>query len=161
LANNLQTTYVAGVITLNPPINLIPVLTSLNPNSVIVGVPSFPLTITGANFVNGVVAQVDGGDRVTQFNNPIEVTSMILAQDITTVASIRIRVRTAVPNSGVATAVDLHIVNPVPTLTSISPNLLPVGSPTFTLQLTGTNFVPGAAVQWNGANRVTFPPTGG
>ncbi|HKC89651.1 MAG TPA: PPC domain-containing protein, partial [Blastocatellia bacterium] len=161
LANNLQTTYVAGVITLNPPINLIPVLTSLNPNSVIVGGPSFPLTITGANFVNGVVAQVDGVDRVTQFNSPTEVIAMILAQDITTVGSISIRVRNAVPNTGVSNALDLQIVNPVPTLTSISPNLLPVGSPTFTLQLTGTNFVPGAAVQWNGANRVTFPPTGG
>src|SRR5262249_56213667 len=70
-------------------------------------------------------------------------------------------VRNAVPTTGVSNALDLQVVNPVPTLTSISPNLLPVGSPTFTLQLTGTNFVPGAAVQWNGANRVTFPPTGG
>ncbi|MCI0387960.1 MAG: IPT/TIG domain-containing protein [Acidobacteria bacterium] len=160
-ANNLMTTYVAGVITLNPPVATVPVLTSLNPNSVIVGGPSFSLTITGSNFVNGVVARVNGVDRVTQFMSPTQVVATILAQDIAAVGSISITVRSADPNAPVSNALDLQIVNPVPTLTSINPDTLPVNSPGFTLQLTGTNFVPGAVVQWNGANRVTFPPSGG
>ncbi|HKQ73511.1 MAG TPA: IPT/TIG domain-containing protein [Blastocatellia bacterium] len=160
-ANDLPTTYVPGVITLNPPVATTPVLASLNPNTVIVGGPAFSLTITGSNFVNGVVARANGVDRATQFNSPTEVVAMILAQDIAAVGSISITVRSADPNAPISNALDLQIVNPVPTLTSISPNQLPVGSSAFTLQLTGTNFVPGAVVQWNGANRVTFPPTGG
>ncbi len=160
-ANNLQTTYVAGVITLNPPVSTTPVLTSLNPSSVIVGGPSFPLTITGANFVNGVVARVNGVDRATQVMSPTQVIATILAQDILAVGSVSVTVRSADPNGPVSNALDLQIVNPLPTLTSISPNVLPVGSGSFTLQVTGTNFVPGAVVQWNGANRVTFPPSGG
>ncbi len=154
-ANVLQTGYTAGVITLDPQISTIPVLTSLNPSSVIVGGPSFTLTITGSNFINGVVAQVDGVDRVTQFVSPTEVRATILAQDITETGSIGITVRNPDPNTGVSNTLNLEIVNPVPTLTSISPNSATVGGPGFTLQLTGTNFVPGVVVQWNGANRIT------
>ncbi|MGH9769945.1 MAG: IPT/TIG domain-containing protein [Blastocatellia bacterium] len=154
-ANTLQTNYTAGVITLNPPISTVPVLASLNPSTVIVGGPSFTLIITGSNFVDGVVAQVNNVDRATQFISPTEVRATILAQDITETGSIGIRVRNADPNAGVSNVLNLQIVNPVPTLTSISPNSATVGGQGFTLQVTGTNFVPGAAVQWNGANRIT------
>jgi Subtilase family/FG-GAP-like repeat len=43
--------------------------------------------------------------------------------------------------------------NPVPTLSALSPNSTVLGSSSFTLALTGTNFVPGASIQWNGAPR--------
>ncbi|MGH9937068.1 MAG: pre-peptidase C-terminal domain-containing protein, partial [Blastocatellia bacterium] len=92
-ANVLPTTYTAGVITLNPTINTVPSLTSLNPGTVNVGGPSFPLTITGANFVNGVVARVNGVDRPTQFNSTTELIATILAQDIIETGSISVTVR--------------------------------------------------------------------
>ena len=45
--------------------------------------------------------------------------------------------------------------NPVPTLTSISPaSAQPVGS-AFTLTVTGTNFINGSVVRWNGSDRTT------
>jgi hypothetical protein len=156
LANILPvSSYTAGVITLNPQINSTPTLTSLNPNSVIVGGPSFTLTITGTDFISGAVAQVNGVDRVTQFISPTELRATILAQDIEETGSISITVRNLNPNSGISNALNLAVVNPVPTLTSISPNSAATGSGAFALQLTGTNFVPGAVVQWNGANRLT------
>lgn len=46
-------------------------------------------------------------------------------------------------------------VNPVPTATSISPASTTAGSPAFTLTVTGTNFVAGSTVRWNGADRAT------
>ena len=42
-----------------------------------------------------------------------------------------------------------------PTLTALSPSSAPAGGPGFTLTVTGTNFVSGASVRWNGGNRTT------
>lgn len=44
---------------------------------------------------------------------------------------------------------------PLPSLTSISPNSATAGGPAFTLTVTGTNFVSGSIVQWNGSDRTT------
>ncbi|MGH9938792.1 MAG: beta strand repeat-containing protein, partial [Blastocatellia bacterium] len=66
-----------------------------------------------------------------------------------------VTVRNPDPNTGISNALNLQIVNPVPTLASISPNSAAVGAAGFAMQLTGTNFVPGVVVQWNGANRLT------
>lgn len=40
--------------------------------------------------------------------------------------------------------------NPVPTLTSLSPSSTAAGGPTFTLTLTGSDFIPTSQVMWNG-----------
>src|SRR5712671_2965373 len=45
--------------------------------------------------------------------------------------------------------------NPVPTITSLSPNSVAAGSTTFTLMVTGTNFLSSSMVQWNGSARPT------
>ncbi|MFA4957064.1 MAG: MBG domain-containing protein [Candidatus Methanoperedens sp.] len=45
--------------------------------------------------------------------------------------------------------------NPVPTTTSISPSSKTVGDAQFTMNVTGTNFVSGSVVQFNGASRTT------
>lgn len=45
--------------------------------------------------------------------------------------------------------------NSVPTITSITPSYVIVGSPQFTLTVNGTNFVSSSVVKWNGSNRTT------
>ena len=45
--------------------------------------------------------------------------------------------------------------NPVPVLQQLSSTAAPIGSPTFTLQLYGSNFVSNSVVRWNGHNRAT------
>ncbi len=45
--------------------------------------------------------------------------------------------------------------NPAPTLTSLNPNSIAAGGLQFTLMVTGTNFISGATVQWNGSPRTT------
>lgn len=47
------------------------------------------------------------------------------------------------------------LLNPVPTIAAISPNNATRGGPAFTLTVNGSNFVSGAAVQWNGSSRST------
>ena len=44
---------------------------------------------------------------------------------------------------------------PPPTLTALSPSNATAGGPGFTLTTTGSNFVRGSVVRWNGANRAT------
>ena len=51
--------------------------------------------------------------------------------------------------------VTTQLPNPVPSLTSISPNAATAAGAGFTLTVNGSNFVNGAIVRWNGANRTT------
>jgi len=45
--------------------------------------------------------------------------------------------------------------NPVPAITSLSPNSTAAGGPAFTLTVTGSNFISSSTVQWNGSARTT------
>src|SRR5256885_3670229 len=45
--------------------------------------------------------------------------------------------------------------NPVPMIAGISPNTATRGGKAFTLTVSGSNFVAGVAVQWNGSSRST------
>ena len=47
------------------------------------------------------------------------------------------------------------VANPSPNLLSLNPNAVIAGDPAFTLQLTGTGFVAGSTVRWNGSDRPT------
>src|SRR5262249_30063934 len=59
-----------------------------------------------------------------------------------------------VPCSG-SQAYTLVINNPTPTLTSLNPTAATAGSNALTLTVTGSNFVNGSVVRWNGADRPT------
>src|SRR5258706_2074916 len=50
--------------------------------------------------------------------------------------------------------------NPVPTITSLSPDSVAAGSTTFTLIVTGTNFLSSSIVQWNRSARPTMFASG-
>ena len=61
----------------------------------------------------------------------------------------------AVPNGGDVVLTGSTGVNPVPTVTSLSPSSAIAGGSAFTLTVNGTNFINGSIVRWNGANRTT------
>src|SRR6266567_806894 len=48
-----------------------------------------------------------------------------------------------------------HTTNPVPQIVSLSPNSTAAGEAAFTLIVTGTGFISGSVVRWNGASRAT------
>jgi hypothetical protein len=56
---------------------------------------------------------------------------------------------------GVSGSTAVSVNNPVPSVASVSPDSVPVGSTTVQLTVTGTSFVQGAVVLWNGADRTT------
>jgi hypothetical protein len=59
------------------------------------------------------------------------------------------------PGGGASNAQTFTITNPVPTTTALSPASVVAGGSPFTLTVTGTNFVAGSVVRWNGAARTT------
>jgi hypothetical protein len=61
----------------------------------------------------------------------------------------------SVGNGRITDTVPITLNNPLPALTSLSPTTATVGSLAFTLTVTGTSFVAGSQVYWNGSGRST------
>ena len=139
------------------PANPAPTITSLNPSTATAGSAAFTLTVTGTNFVTGSTLRWNGANRPTTFVSGTQLTAAIPAGDIATSATASITVFNPTPGGGTSNAVDFTILqtNPAPTITGLNPSTATVGSPAFTLTVTGTNFVSGSMVRWNGANRPT------
>jgi hypothetical protein len=135
----------------NPP----PSLASISPTSATAGSPGFTLTVTGSNFVSASVVRVNGASRTTTFVSNTQLTATIPASDIASPGTLSITVFTASPGGGTSGVLTFNVNNPVPSLTSISPNSVVAGSAAFTLTVNGSNFVGGSVVQINGAGRPT------
>lgn len=154
-ANVLATTYSPGVIKLDPPVNLIPSLTSLEPGSVLVGGPQFTLNVNGNSFIEGAAIRVNGSARPTTFVNANQLQAIITSPDIAVPGSLEITVQNPAPGGGISNQLNLSILNPVPRLDSLSPDTVGVGSLGLTMTVNGANFVRGAVVEFNGNNRLT------
>jgi hypothetical protein len=135
--------------------NPVPSAASLSPSTVVAGSGGFTLTVNGSNFVSGSTVLWNGSSRVTAFVNSSQVTAAILASDVSTGGTASVTVSNPGPGGGISNALTFTIGNPVPALTTLSPSSKTEGSPTFTLTVSGTNFVSGAAVNWNGSPLTT------
>ncbi len=137
--------------------NPVPTATSLNPSSAIAGGTAFTLTVTGTNFISGSAVRWNGANRTTTYGSPTQLTAAITAADIATAGTASVTVFNPTPGGGTSNALTFTITasNPVPTATSLNPSSAIAGGTAFTLTVTGTNFISGSAVRWNGANRTT------
>jgi hypothetical protein len=140
--------------------NLVPTLSSMQPSTAISGGASFTITINGTNFINGSIIKWNGTSLPTTYISSTQLTATVLAANIVTAGNASINVFTTTPGGG--TSVSLNFVvtaavvnNPIPTLSSISPNTVVTGSPAFTLNVMGTNFVINSVVAWNGGALIT------
>ncbi len=135
---------------INPPT---PTITTLNPTSATAGGSAFTLTVNGAGFLSGATVQWNGTGLTTTFVSNTQLTATVSAGLIVSVGSVNI---TVVDNGGTpSTAVSFPINPPTPTITSLSPTSATAGGPSFTLTVTGTGFLAGATVQWNGTALTT------
>lgn len=147
----------APTFTINNPV---PTITGLSPSYAVPGGGAFTLTVNGTNFVNGAsTVQWNGSSRTTTFVSSTQLTAAIMAADIAVAGTASVTVLNSAPGGGISNTVTFYIavaINPVPTITSISPTIAIWGDPGFTLTVNGTNFVNGAStVQWNGSSRTT------
>ena len=138
--------------------NPLPTLTSLSPASVAAGSGVLNLTVNGFGFVSSSIVRWNGGSRRTTFVSDRQLTATITAADVALSGTASVVVLNPAPEGGFSNALNFTInpsSNPVPTLSSISPDLVSTGSPAFVLTVTGINFVSGSVVRWNGQDRPT------
>jgi uncharacterized protein (TIGR03437 family) len=138
--------------------NPLPVLTSLEPTSRIVGSGAFTLTVNGSGFLNVSSVRWNGAERLTTFINPNRLTIAVSGSDVAATGAVVITVFNPAPGGGLSNGLTFTITqppNPVPTLTNLDPGAAIAGSGPFTLIVNGSNFVNGAVVRWQGSDRPT------
>ena len=107
------------------------------------------VTLTATDNLSGVAAtfyKIDSGSQTT-YTAPFTVTGVgthIVAYSSTDKAG----------NTETTHTLTVTL-NPVPTLSSISPSSATAGTAAFTLTVTGTNFAPSSTVKWNGGSLAT------
>jgi len=131
-------------------------VTALSPTSVAVGSPDTALTVTGTGFTSASVVSLNGTSEPTTYVSASEIHATVPSVQLKTGAVLTLSVANG---STVVTAdpatLALSVDNPVPTLTSVAPGSVLLGSTAASVTVTGTNFVPGVALSVNGSPRVT------
>ena len=128
-----------------------PAITSLSSTSALAGSSSFPLTVTGTNFVSGTNASVvmwGTTPLATTFNSATQltatVTSAVLGTTVGSPISVTVVNGSATPaSSGISFAVN------GPMITLMSPISASAGGVSFTLTVAGANFNSSSVVYWN------------
>jgi hypothetical protein len=129
--------------------NPAPVLLSIAPSSIAAGLSSANVTLTGSGFVPTSTASYNGSLRPTIFTSATQITVSLTAADLAVVTNSTITVTNSAPGGGTSPGQPFSVVNPLPVLASFSPASLPAGSPSTSLDIIGTNFLPATTVSWN------------
>jgi hypothetical protein len=127
----------------------------LSPTTATAGGAGFTLTLTGTNFVAGTVVKWNGVALATTVVSGTQLTAVVPAIDIAVGGTAAVTVLNSAPGGGVSAAITFTINDPLPTLGSLSPTTATAGGAAFTLTLTGTNFLAGTVVEWNGVALAT------
>jgi len=122
-----------------------PSITNLSPSTVRAGTGSLSLIVDGTNFVVGSTVRFAGQNRSTTFISSTRLAASLTSVDTSTVGTFSITVQN--PNGLISAARTLTV---IPSLSNVSPLIVEVGSPSFTLTVEGDGFVPGSQIRWNG-----------
>lgn len=135
--------------------NPLPVLNGLSPSNISAGGGSFTLTVSGSGFVPTSKVRWDSSERPTTYFGASELRAAIPATDIASAGSKNITVHTPSPGGGTSTPKTFTVNNPLPIITAVSPTSVSAGGGSFTLNVSGSGFVPTSKVRWEGSDRVT------
>ncbi len=152
VSNGLQETFCSDEI---PDTLIPPMITFISPSTVAAGGSDFTLTVNGTDFVATSVVQWNGSNRFTTVLSTTQLTAQISAQDVASGGSATITVLNPFADGGISNGVTFTVNNPVPTVFAVSPRSAKAGSPSFSLVVTGANFVRSSTIQWNGTDRPT------
>lgn len=152
---NTHAAYTLGSILRSPSIAA-PSLSALAPLTGPVGT-AVTLTLTGTGFIQGGMVRF-GSFLIAPTS--VTATTVIVAVPANSVLAGAIPVCYENPNHKVTAKInynDTPLVNPLPTLTTVTPSSVVEGSPAQLVTLTGTNFLPTTTATYNGAARaVTY-----
>ena len=142
-------------------------ISSLSPSSAQAGSSSFTLTVNGTDFVPGATVQWTANGTTTplpttlvSINGSQRLLANVDSSLLTTAGTASVSVTQVVNGSSLTSNSLTFTITPSsttgPFISSVNPNSAQAGSSSFTMNVIGTNFVPGAAVQWT-ANGTTTP----
>jgi hypothetical protein len=139
-----------GLTIQGPPPNPLPGLTSVSPTHVLEGSAATAITLVGSQFVSGAHVLFDASDIGGTYASPTQIGATIPANLLTAPGKHTLSVTNPAPgggtSNGVTFTVDAAPQNPVPVLSSLSPNALPTGSTDTQISVYGQSFVNGAFV---------------
>ncbi|MBZ5621856.1 MAG: cell shape-determining protein, partial [Acidobacteriia bacterium] len=128
-----------------------PTISTLLPANATAGAAAFTLTVNGTGFLNGVVVNWNGTSRTTTFGSATQLTAAITAADIATAGTAPVTVVNPGGGTSGASTFTINAANPVPAITSLTPATATAGTAAFNLTVTGTGFINGSVVKWNGS----------
>jgi len=132
----------------------VPTITTVSPTLINADAASFPLTVNGAQFSSNTVVVWDGSPLTTTFVNNGQVTATVPAADLLNSGAVTIAVMNGAGGK-LSNSATVSIQNPAPTLASLSQTSIISGGASFTLTATGSDFVPGSKIQWDGTALAT------
>ena len=137
--------------------NPVPTLSAISPTQVNTNSGAQTLTVTGADFISSSLVHVNGASRATTFVSSTSLTAALLASDVVNAGTRTVTVFTPAPGGGTSSPLTLTVVlvNPVPSVTSISPSTLVTGSGATQLRIFGSNFVATSQATFEGSPRTT------
>ncbi len=124
-------------------LNPVPVISSASPNQALEG-GTTSVVLTGTGFVSGTVLTASSGTVTTTYNSPTSITAQITVPP-TASGNLSLTPQNPTPGGGTGTALVLTLLNPLPVISSASPNQALEGGTT-SVVLTGTGFVPGTVL---------------
>jgi len=115
------------------------------------------MTLTGTDFVSSSKVRWEGQDRDTTYLSATKLTTIINKSDLTKVGKFNITVFNPALGGGTSNAIQFEVTekNPIPTITTISPNQKQVNSSQFTITVDGTGFIKDSVVRFAGSDRNT------
>jgi hypothetical protein len=141
-----------------PSSNPSPTLTAITPTTAVAGSTTLMLTATGTGFVSGSEVEWNGATLSTTVLSSTQLQAAVPSADLAGAGSQNVTVTSPAPGGGISAVVTFTVnaaQNPVPAINALSPPQAVVGSPGFTLTVTGTGFVAGSQILWNGSARST------
>lgn len=131
-------------------------IAGVSPTNVPVGSNDITLVVTGTGFTSSSVISLGSTAEPTTYVSDTQLKAAVAAAQLKlgTVLSVSV-------NNGSTTvkadtqSVALSVDNPVPSLISVSPAAVLLGTSASSITVTGTNFVPGVALAVNGSTRDT------
>jgi len=148
----------------SPPYNQTPAITAIVPSNITAGSQDFSIFISGTGFIANAQGATfgywNGSARSTNYNITTgQLQMMISAADVANPGQVQITVISPPPGGGEAvTAATFYVEAPQagwPVISSISPVSASLNAKPPLITITGTNFVLGDVVTWNGQSRAS------
>jgi len=129
---------------------VIPNIVSVSPNSALAGGPATTITVVGTDFASGAQVDWNGVSLKTTDVSATELTATVPVADLQAPGTDSVTVVNPGTGGGTSNAVTVTVKSPTVTLGSLSLNVATAGGGATTISVTGSGFLSGIQVEWNG-----------